>query len=349
MLYLDYILYIIIIVLLCILVNKLYNKKEGFSHKGKSNIASTKKIQSIIKSAEYGDFGEWSDVSGFNKRGTTVDVKAVLDRIINKGTKEIVVSPGTFDITDPSQDKQKYLLIKFTKPNVIISDSIYQFPNWDNEGGHLKAFSGAYIWAEGDSVSLKFANYEANPFWLTSLSAIYKIAELLAIIIIKMPYKFLNQMVNLGITFIENFRDIFKPIFEFIDQMKAIAKSIFKQLYRWFKWGFDQWLAMIKDLPKFLRSQLKNFTNFLQALVTNIFSMFQMFFDLFMKVFNTLIQLPMQLFSMIEQIGTMLSNLFTILINIPTAGLNMIIGFQNIAIDAMSKTPTIPFMNLFLQ
>jgi hypothetical protein len=68
-----------------------------------------------------------------------------------------------------------------------------------------------------------------------------------------------------------------------------------------------------------------------------------------MTIFNTLIQLPMQIFSMLEQIGTVIANLFTILINIPTAALNMIISGQEIMLDIMNKTPTIPFMDMFFQ
>jgi hypothetical protein len=57
----------------------------------------------------------------------------------------------------------------------------------------------------------------------------------------------------------------------------------------------------------------------------------------------------MQLFDILNQLVDVIMNLFTILINIPTAALNMIIGFQEIMIDVMSKTPTIPFMNMFFK
>jgi hypothetical protein len=147
----------------------------------------------------------------------------------------------------------------------------------------------------------------------------------------------------------ENIREIFAPIFDFIDQMRKLAEKVIRYYIDVFKWGFEQFAAIMKDIPGFLKAQLNNFINFIQDVLTKTFNLLQMFFDLFMKMFNTLIQLPMQLFSMIEQLGTIMANLFTILINIPTAALNMIIAFQTITIDAMAKTPTVPFMDMFLK
>lgn len=355
MVYLDYILYIIIIVLSCILINKVCdkNRKEGFEHKGESIIASTKKIESVIQSAEYGYFDEWSEVSGFNtskfKRTNVVDVKKALDNIIQKKTKEIVVGPAAFDIIDPAPGKANFLIVKFSKP-VIVTDAILQMPYYGPEYGKaLQSLGGAYVWMDGSSMSLKFANYQPDPFWFTSGQAFYKIAELFAYITIKMPYQFLKQISNLCITFFENIRNIFAPIFDFIEQMKKIAEKVIRYYFDVVKWGLEQFIAVIKDIPGFLKSQFNNFLNFIQDVLTKTFDLLQMFFDLFMKIFNTLIRLPMQLFSMLEQLGTVFANLFTILINIPTAALNMVIAFQTITIDAMAKTPTIPFMDMFLK
>jgi hypothetical protein len=356
---LDYILYIIIIVLLCILINKVYDKngKEGFEHRGNAIIASTKKIESVIESAEYGYFNidEWSDVTGFKtskfKRKNVLDIKPALDNLIKKKTKEIVVGSGTFDVIDPAPGLPNFLIVKFSKP-VVVTDAIGQMPYYTKEMGASNALislSGAYVWKDGDSMSLKFANYQPDPFWFDSGKAFYKIAELFAYITIKMPYQFLNQLANLAVTFMENIREIFAPIFDFIDQMRKLAEKVIRYYIDVFKWGFEQFAAIMKDIPGFLKAQLNNFINFIQDVLTKTFNLLQMFFDLFMKMFNTLIQLPMQLFSMIEQLGTIMANLFTILINIPTAALNMIIAFQTITIDAMAKTPTVPFMDMFLK
>jgi hypothetical protein len=330
MVYLDFLLFTIIIILLCFLFNRWVDKqknqkKEGFSHKGQSFLASTVKVESVIKSAEYGNFGEgWSEVSGWDtsqfKRTGVVDVKDALDKLIKKGTKEIVATNEAFGIVDPSPGKDKYLVIKFNKPSIVVSDARMQIPDY-TQYRHLRqlhSLSNGYVWMEGDSVSLKFGNYEAEPFWVTVVKALYKIADLIAMIVI-------------------------------YDQMMKVAQSILKQMFRWWKWGFDQWVAIIKDLPGFFKEQFANLINFIQDAITNIFSVFETFFNLFMTIFNTLIQLPMQIFSMLEQIGTVIANLFTILINIPTAALNMIISGQEIMLDIMNKTPTIPFMDMFFQ
>jgi hypothetical protein len=290
------------------------------------------------------------DTSQFKRTGV-VDVKDALDKLIKKGTKEIVATNEAFGIVDPSPGKDKYLVIKFNKPSIVVSDARMQIPDY-TQYRHLRqlhSLSNGYVWMEGDSVSLKFGNYEAEPFWVTVVKALYKIADLIAIIVIQMPYKFLNQLIKLGFSFLENLRNMIDPIMKFYDQMMKVAQSILKQMFRWWKWGFDQWVAIIKDLPGFFKEQFANLINFIQDAITNIFSVFETFFNLFMTIFNTLIQLPMQIFSMLEQIGTVIANLFTILINIPTAALNMIISGQEIMLDIMNKTPTIPFMDMFFQ
>ena len=131
--------------------------------------------------------------------------------------------------------------------------------------------------------------------------------------------------------------------------MMSIARSIIRQLYNVFKGLFDQFMAIVKDVPAFLKAQFNNMINFIQDAVTKSFSFFQKIFDIAMTIFNALIQIPMMFFDILDQLTDVFVNIFLIILNIPTSALNMVIGMQNIMLDVMNKTPTIPFMNLFFQ
>jgi hypothetical protein len=342
MLYLDTLLYIIIIIiLLCIIANRIAKKKEkeGFEHKGKGTVYTKKNTKSVIKSAVYGSF--------INGPKDCVDVKPIIDKLISTATDSLVVSHNTFKINDPASGEQKYLIINFTTTSITVSDAKYKMP--DDLPVEWEKYKYGWVYYEGDSVSLKYGNGDPTPTWLTMLSAIYKIADLFAYVVIRMPYKFINQAVDLGINLIENFKDIFAPIINFYNQMMAIARSIIKQLYKVFKSFFDQWLAIVKDIPGFLKAQFNNMINMIQDMVTKSFAFFEKIFNILMTIFDALIKLPMMLFDILNQLTEVFVNIFMIILNIPTAALNMIIGMQNIMLDIMTKTPTIPFMDLFFK
>lgn len=340
MLYLDYILYIIIIILLCIIVNKIVNKKEGFEHKGKSQVYTEKNTKSVIKSAVYGSF--------INGPNDCIDVKPILEKLISAATDSLVVSQLTFNTNDPASGEEKYLIINFTTTAIMVSDARFRIPDDIRNNGWDK-YNYGWVYNEGDSVSLKFGNGDPTPAWLTMSTAIYKIAELFAYITIRMPYKFINQFMEAGLAFVENFKNIFAPILNFYNQMMSIARSIIKQLYNVAKGLFDQYIAILKDIPGFLKAQFNNIINFIQDAVTKTFSFLQKIFNIAMTIFNALIQIPMMFFDILDQLTDVFVNIFLILLNIPTSALNMVIGMQNIMLDVMNKTPTIPFMNLFFQ
>jgi len=345
MLYLDYILYIIIIILLCILIKKNYDSKEGFDHNGKGIVPKPKKTYtSVIKSARYGGFKEWTG----RRYKDTIDVKEILEKLINKGESSLLVSGNNFGQTvDIPPGNENFLVIQFTDPTIKVSDSRGQ--NSDLSGMNDQKYDDltlGWTWKEGDSISLKFVS-SVNPFWLTAAESLYKIADLFAYIVIRAPYRFIKQTVDLAIKFVKNFQEIFKPILDFIKQMKNIAKDIFHQMYKIWKNLFDQWLAIVKDIPKFLRDMFNTFVDFMQTAVTKTFEIFKKFYDVFLTVFNTLIQLPITIFDIISQLTTVFTNLFLTIVKIPTTALNMTISLQNTLLDVMDKEPQIPFLNSF--
>lgn len=345
MLYLDYILYIIIIILLCILIKKNYDSKEGFDHNGKGIVPKPKKTYtSVIKSARYGGFKEWTG----RRYKDTIDVKEILEKLINKGESSLLVSGNNFGQTvDISPGNDNFLVIQFTDPTIKVSDSRGQ--NSDFSGMNDQKYDDltlGWTWKEGDSISLKFVS-SVNPFWLTAVESLYKIADLFAYIVIRAPYRFIKQTVDLAIKFVKNFQEIFKPILDFIKQMKNIVKNIIEQIYKIWKNLFDQWLAVMKDIPKFLKTLFNSFVDFMQTAITKTFEVFKKLYDVFMDIFEKILELPITIFDIIDKMTTVFMNLFLTIIKIPTTALNMTISLQETLLDTMDKDPKIPFLDKF--
>jgi hypothetical protein len=55
----------------------------------------------------------------------------------------------------------------------------------------------------------------------------------------------------------------------------------------------------------------------------------------------------LMIFDIINSIITLFVNLITMLIKLPISILNMVIGFQKIIMDIMTKSPKIPFLDMF--
>lgn len=341
MLYLDYILYIIIIILLCILIKKISTKKEGFDHIGKSIVAQQKnKYNSVITSARYS--GTYADTGkSFNK-----DVKPMLDQLIVDGADSFVVFHEKFGVGKEPQlepsSKAPVLLITFTNEYITTQDGQRASELYGSSYP-----SNVWAWKEGDSLTLKFGNSGPDSFWLTTVASTYTIARLFAYIIIRAPYQFLSQLLTMGITFFQNFQKNFQPLIKFFKQMFSIAKNIFKQVLEVVKIMYKQWMKIMKDIPGFLKEMFDNVIDFVETAVTKTIDILEKFFNIAKKLFFAIIKLPLTVFDMLDQIGTIFVNLVTILINIPTAALNMIIGFQDIMLQVMEKNPKIPFLDMF--
>ena len=338
MLYLDYILYITLLILLCILIKKVSNKKEGFDHIGKGFVAKQKdKYKSVIKAARY--TGTYADTGKkFNK-----DVKSILDQFIVDGTDSIVVFHKTFGVhNEPQLKPLPKLEIEFINEYITPQDGT----NWATVTGYDK-YKAIWVWNEGDSLTLSFADSGPDTFWLNTIAAIYKLADLFAYIIIRAPYQFLSQLVDMGIKFVQNFQNMFQPLMKFVKQMVAIAKNIFKQIWKMVKNMYKMWMKIMKDIPGFLKSMFDNVIDFVETAVTKTFDLLKKFFNIAKKMFFAIIKLPLTIFDMVDQLATVVVNLFMIIINIPTAFLNMIIGFQDIMLQIMQQNPKIPFLDMF--
>ena len=358
MLYLDYILFIIVITLFIIFMNKFFKgkSKEGFgdndkpfTHKGRAFLAETKKKASVIKSARYGSGLSLakSPMPGIDgKWFRSTDVKPILDRLLANNTKTIVVSSAIFE-KDPAPDENKVLVVKFSDGTTLASDarkhekvSIYK---------NMEALSDGWIWKDGDVMSLKFVNGAPDTFWMIMVKNMYKVADLFAYMVIRMPYKFLDNLVEMGIELMQNYKELLKPLFDFIDQMQCMARNMIKYGFAWVKWGYKRGRQIMKNLPKFIKKQLDRIIQIIQDMITNIFELIEPLIEILAIIIDTIIDIPNIIFKIITQLVTMLSNIVIMLIKLPQSLLAMIISFQEIGLSMMEKTPTIPFLDLFLQ
>jgi phage-related protein len=341
MLYLDYILYIIIIILLYIFVNRIINTnddgktKEGFEHEGKGKVSVTQGRPSEIEYAEYVYF----DKATFSTKN--MDVKSILDQLIVKKTDSIIVGPEAFGLFENDQSAEyDYLVIKFKNPYTQVKD------------GNTEANDGVWWWSKGDSVSLKFGNGSPDPTWFKIVKALYKVADLLAILILDNPNKMISNIVTLNLfgfslpNFAAKIGDVIK---KFIKNLIKVAKNIFKKVFGWVKTAFKKIVSILKDLPGFLSGIFDYIINFIITAVDKTFALIERLFKSVVKIIKTIINLPLKIFDILGKLVDIIINLFIMIINLPITILNMIIAFQEIGMDIMNKTPTIPFLNMFFQ
>ena len=327
MLYLDYILYIIIIILLYIFANKIIKTyeddktKEGFEHEGKGKVSVTQGKPSQIEYAEFIHFSTDTFSMEF------MDVKPLLDELIAKKTDSIIVGPETFGLYENDHsDKYDYLIIKFKNPYTEVKD------------GNSES-NGIWWWCKGDSVSLKFGNGEPDPFWLKMVKTLYKIADLLAIVILDNPNQMISQVVTLnlfGFSFPKFAAKIGDVIKKFIKSLIKIAKRIIKKIFGWVKTAFKKIISILKDLPGFLSGIFDYIIDFIITAVDKTFALIDRLWKSLIKIIKTIINLPLKIFDILGKLVDIIINIFIMLINLPISILNMIIAFQEIGMDIMN-------------
>ena len=92
-----------------------------------------------------------------------------------------------------------------------------------------------------------------DPRWLVISKINYRIAADVAIMLIKMPYKFLSRGVQIVIDFIKELNNILKPIRAFIKQMYRLLKDLGIKLFKPFINMFKQMFRIFGNSPKFIK------------------------------------------------------------------------------------------------
>jgi len=332
------------------------NITEGFEHKGKTLIPSKKKAISVIKSAQYGSIGAL--VAGLSNNSNwkgVVDVKPILDELIDSGSASTIVSNITFGGVSDESVTDKILLVQFINPRIKPFDAYSEIPE---SKGFWAPYSNSWYWRESDTVTLKFDTGEPPPFWVRFIESIYEIARVISMATIQTTYKIINKTVN----FLPNMASsagstvntpqnekskIMSPIKNFFKELWSIIKYIFKTIYGWFKWYFLKFINTIRDIPGFLTYIFTGIIKFIRTVVTKTFNLLHTIFEAIKTVFKAIIQIPLMIFDILEKLISMILNLITMLIKLPITILNMTIGIQNIILDIMNKNPKIPFIDMF--
>ena len=184
--------------------------------------------------------------------------------------------------------------------------------------------------------------------WIITIKTFYRIAADVAIILIKMPYKFLSQGVNMIIEFIQNINEMLKPMYDFIRQMGRIAVRIAKQFYAIFSKIFKQVFNILRNMPAFIKQYATIAINFISTMVEQTINMLTSFFNLFQNILNKILEIPQKFFDIMNQFSTLFFNMFNMLIDLPEKGLNMVIGFQETIMKMMDRPLKVPFADQFL-
>ena len=178
---------------------------------------------------------------------------------------------------------------------------------------------------------------EPDSNWLISIKLFYRIAADVAIMLIKMPYKFLSKGVNMLTDFINELNEMLKPMYAFVKQMGKIVQRIVVQIYEIFKRTFTQVFDIMRNLPAFIQKYANMGINFINTMVTKTVDMLTNFFNMFQSMLNQILEIPNQIFNIVEQLTQFMFNSFTMMMNLPITGLKFGINMQNKMTGFMNK------------
>ena len=186
-----------------------------------------------------------------------------------------------------------------------------------------------------------------DPRWLIIAKINYRVAADVAIMVIKMPYKFLSRGVQMVIDFIKHLKNILKPVKEFIKQMYRLFKDLGLKLFKPFLNVFKQGFKIFGNLPKFIKENAERVINLITDLVQQFTRTIETVLDILQKLFDLLLKLPTMIFTLLNQIITMLFNVVVMIIKLPESLMGMIINLQEQGMKLMDKPLKIPFTDLF--
>jgi len=189
---------------------------------------------------------------------------------------------------------------------------------------------------------------KADSDWIITMKTFYRIAEAVAVMFIKMPYQILSKGVDIVIGLINEMSAILKPIYNFIGQMGKIVQKIATQIYNIIKRLFQKAFDIMRNLPAFIQKNASIAIEFISTMLNKMIDMLTRFFEMFQDILNQLLEIPNQIFNIVEQISTLMFNMFTMLMQLPEKGLNMMIGFQTTFMDMMDRPLKVPFSDQFL-
>jgi hypothetical protein len=197
--------------------------------------------------------------------------------------------------------------------------------------------TGSYKLSQGDERMIE------------TVQTTYTIAEQFAYMTIKMPYQLLNKLMGRLFDFLQNMKDIIKPIINFAKQMVNIVKRIFMKFFNMGMKYFKQFFAILGNLPDFIRRNADMIIDLITTTITSFISFVERIASSLENVLKIFIELPAMLFKILNQIVDVLLNIIFIIIKLPSALIGMIISLQEQGLSLMDKSFGIPFMDLFFK
>lgn len=243
--------------------------------------------------------------------------------------------------------------INFTK---LKTDTINHIKNI-NIGNVKEGYTGKKFKHRGEStiadtkrksdIDIKLSKQDEQV--IKTVETTYSVAEDFAKMVIKMPYQFLNKILERVTDFAENMNDIIEPIKNFFKQMYNLALRVWKQFFNMFLKYLKMGFAILRNLPGFIRRQSDKIISFISGFIMNIIESLENFAKMFQTILDAIMKLPSMLFKLVNQIFSLIINLALIIINIPSFFIGMIVSLQEQMLGLMDKSFGIPFMDLFFK
>jgi hypothetical protein len=197
--------------------------------------------------------------------------------------------------------------------------------------------TGSYEISEGDEQMIQ------------TVQTTYTIAEQFAYMTIKMPYQFLNKIMQRLFDFVQNINDIIEPILNFAKQMINIVKRIFMKFFNMGMKYLKQFFAIMGNLPEFIRRNADMVIDLITTTIMSIINFVERIAKSFEKVLKIFIELPSMIFKLLNQLVDLVLNLIFIILKLPSALIGMVISLQEQGLSLMDKSFGIPFMDLFFK
>ena len=169
-----------------------------------------------------------------------------------------------------------------------------------------------------------------------SISITYNIAEILAKVLIMMPYNFINNFIKMITDFIDYIIEVIKPLRDLASRMLTMVWDNAKKIYLQCVAIFKQYTTIIRKLPDMIKKYADIMVNFIQKIIDKLKEFFDNFFTMLEDMMDKLIGIPNMMFGMIDQVSKIGFNMFEMAMKFPESGLNMVLNLQTKGTEMMS-------------
>lgn len=293
--YLDYLLLLILIGLLCVLIYRILPSKEGFGNDKQASIF---------------------DASGGNIFNNIFDSLFGLNDNQDNSGEEDVYPEDAYAYDDD---------VEITQHTADLSID------------EKKNSKSSYVGDEKDEKPKPDGNL------MLTFKTVYHVARQVSVVLIKMPYKILNNFVDMIIKFIQQFRKIIDPIVSFVRQMFKIFWDNVKKMYDQFIAIVQFWFSIMRNFPEFIRQNFALIISFISQAIERITTLMNSLSDMINMAMQMVINFPMQIFDILDQMTKFGFNMFNMGMKLPVTGMKMMINLQD-KVGNIMESGQIPFL-----